>query len=141
MNPLVHQTLVMQLQTGGTHRFPVLTHLSYDAADPFAVTAVFSHDGRVLARWRLDRQMLSDGLRGPVGVGDVRFSPTGSSRWEELRMEFFGDSHPDGARHHAVVYAWAPAVAAFLRKTYDVVAPGSERVHVDDFLAEVITDG
>ncbi|MBQ1094297.1 MULTISPECIES: SsgA family sporulation/cell division regulator [Streptomyces] len=141
MNAYVHQTLVMQLRAGGTDRFPVLTHLRYDPADPFAVTAVFTHDGRVLARWRLDREMLAHGLRGPVGVGDVRFGPTGNSPWEELRMEFYGDAHPDGGRHHAVVYAWAPAVSAFLRRTYEVVAPGSEEVRVDDFLADVITDG
>jgi hypothetical protein len=34
----------------------------------------------------------------------------------------------------------APAVAAFLRDTYAVVAPGRERVRVDDFLAEVIAE-
>ncbi|MFD7283132.1 SsgA family sporulation/cell division regulator [Streptomyces sp. NPDC059862] len=140
MNPYVHRTLVMQLQAGATDRFPVLAHLSYDADDPFAVTVVFSHDGQVLARWRLDREMLRDGLRRPVGTGDVRFRPVSTGAWEELRMEFFGAARPDGGRHHAVVLAWAPAVKAFLRRTHDVVAPGQERFRVDDFLAEVIAE-
>jgi hypothetical protein len=137
VNPLVHKSLVVQLQAGVTHRFPVLAHLSYDASDPFAVTAVFSHDGRVLARWRLDRDMLAEGLLGPVGVGDVRLRPVSSDMGQELRLEFLGDAHPHGGRHHAVVFAWAPAVTTFLRRTRELVPPGSERSGVDDFLAEL----
>ncbi|MET9443468.1 SsgA family sporulation/cell division regulator [Streptomyces sp. NPDC006610] len=140
MNPFVHKTLVMQLQAGTTDRFPVLAHLSYDADDPFAVTAVFSHDGHVLARWQLDREMLGEGLRRPVGVGDVRFRPESTGVWEELRMEFLGDPRVNGERHHAVVFAWAPAVAAFLRQTHEVVPPGEEQIRVDDFLSEVIPE-
>ncbi|MEU7059519.1 SsgA family sporulation/cell division regulator [Streptomyces sp. NPDC046197] len=138
MNSFVHKTLVVQLQAGAADRFPVLAHLSYDADDPFAVTVVFSHDGRVLARWTLDREMLGDGLSRPVGVGDVRFRPVSTGPWDELCMEFYGDAHPDGGRHHAVVFVWATAVAAFLRETHDLVAPGQEEIGVDDFLAEVI---
>jgi hypothetical protein len=139
VNPFVHKTLVMQLQAGAADRFPVLAHLQYDAADPFAVTAVFTHDGRVLARWRLDREMLADGLTRPVGIGDVRFRPVSTGMWQELRMDFFGDARPGGGRHHAAVFAWAPAVAAFLRQTHEIVPPGREQVRVDDFLAEVFT--
>jgi hypothetical protein len=138
VNSFVRKTLVVQLQAGATDRCPVLAHLSYDAADPFAVTAVFSHDGRVLARWRLDREMLTDGLGRPVGVGDVRLRPVSTGMWEELRIEFLGDAHPDGSRRRAVVFAWAPAVAAFLRETREIVAPGREEVRIDDFLQEVI---
>ncbi|MFF7976344.1 SsgA family sporulation/cell division regulator [Streptomyces sp. NPDC007905] len=141
MNPLVHKTLVVQLQAEGTGRCPVLAHLSYDVDDPFAVTAVFGHDGRVLARWRLDREMLADGLTRPVGVGDVRIRPVSAGLWQELRLEFLGDVRPDGGRHHAVVFAWAPAVAAFLRETHGVVAPGQEEVPVDELLAEILSAG
>ncbi|MCF3136420.1 MULTISPECIES: SsgA family sporulation/cell division regulator [Streptomyces] len=141
MNTFVHKTLVVQLQAGGTGRCSVLAHLMYDADDPFAVTAVFAHDGHVLARWRLDRQLLADGLRGPVGVGDVRLRPVSTGMWQELRLEFLGDARPDGGRHHAVVHAWAPAVAAFLRESREVVAPGREEVRVDDLLAEILAAG
>ncbi|MEV5439261.1 SsgA family sporulation/cell division regulator [Streptomyces sp. NPDC052682] len=138
MNSFVHKTMVVQLQSGVTDRFPVLAHLSYDAADPFAVTVVFSHDGRVLARWQLDREMLAHGLTRPVGIGDVRLRPESRGMWQELRMELLGDARPDGGRHHAVVYAWTATIAAFLRETYEVVAPGREEVRVDEFLADVI---
>jgi hypothetical protein len=85
--------------------------------------------------------MLGDALRRPVGVGDVRMRPESRGVWQELRMEFFGDARADGGRHHAVVFAWAPAFAAFLRDTYELVPPGSEEVSVDDFLANVIAGG
>jgi hypothetical protein len=139
VNSFVHKTLVVQLQAGDTDRFPVLAHLSYDAADPFAVTVVFSHDGRVLARWQLDREMVAEGLTRPVGIGDVRMRPESRGTWQELRLEFYGDARADGGRHHAVVFAWAATVSAFLRETYELVAPGREEVHVDDFLADLLT--
>lgn len=141
MKSFTHTTLVVQLQAGDTERCPVLAHLSYDDADPFAVTFLFSHDGRVLARWTLDRDMLAEGLSRPVGIGDVRLRPASTGQWEELRMEFLGDPRPDGGRHHAVVFAWAPAIAAFLRDTHEIVPPGQEEVRVDDFLAEVMAGG
>ncbi|MGW4568230.1 SsgA family sporulation/cell division regulator [Streptomyces sp. NPDC004561] len=141
MKSFVHKTLVVQLRAQGTDRCPVLAHLSYDADDPFAVTAVFGHDGHVLASWRLDREMLSDGLTGRVGVGDVRLRPATTGMWRELRMDFLGDVRPDGSRHHAVVFAWAPAVAAFLRETHRIVPPGSERVPVDELLADILSAG
>lgn len=141
MTSFVHKTLVVQLQGGGAERCPVLAHLTYGADDPFAVTAVFAHDGRVLARWRLDREMLAEGLVRPVGAGDVRFRPVATGPWHELRMDFLGDVRPDGGRHQASVHAWAPAVAAFLRETWEAVAPGTEEVRVDDFLAQILATG
>lgn len=75
VNSFVHKTLVVELQAGDTERFPVLAHLSYDPSDPFAVTVVFTLDGRVLARWQLDREMVTEGLSRPVGIGDVRLNP------------------------------------------------------------------
>ncbi|MEV7787558.1 SsgA family sporulation/cell division regulator [Streptomyces sp. NPDC088106] len=138
MNSFVHKTLVVELQAGVTDRFPVLAHLSYDPSDPFAVTLVFSHDGRVLARWQLDREMVTDGLTRPVGIGDVRLSPESRGVGQELRMEFLGEVRSDGGRHHAVVFAWAETVGEFLRETRRMVAPGREEVRVDDFLADVL---
>ncbi|MFE0367994.1 SsgA family sporulation/cell division regulator [Streptomyces tendae] len=142
MNTAVHKTMVVQLQAGDTaDRFPVLAHLAYDAADPFALTVLFSHDGRVLARWTLDREMVAEGLTRPVGVGDVRLRPESRGMWDELRIELLGDDRADGARHRAVVFVWAAAVEAFLRETHAVVPPGRERVGVDDFLAELTAEG
>ncbi|MFF7853293.1 SsgA family sporulation/cell division regulator [Streptomyces sp. NPDC007904] len=138
MNSFVHKTLVVELQAGVTDRFPVLAHLSYDRSDPFAVTVVFSHDGRVLARWQLDREMVTDGLTRPVGIGDVRLRPESRGVGRQLRMEFLGEVHADGSRHHAVVFAWAETIAGFLHETHRMVPPGREEVRLDDFLADVL---
>ncbi|WP_433447909.1 hypothetical protein ACQPXS_06790 [Streptomyces sp. CA-142005] len=42
---------------------------------------------------------------------------------------------------HAVVFAWAPAVAAFLRETHRIVPPGRERVPADALPAEILAAG
>ena len=142
MNARVHKTLVVQLQAGDdADRFPVLAHFGYNAADPFAFTVVFCHDGRVLARWTLDREMVGEGLTRPVGTGDVRLRPESRGMWNELRVELLGDDRSDGERHRAVVFVWATAVEAFLRETHAVVAPGEEEVAVDDFLAALAAEG
>ncbi|KPI22622.1 sporulation and cell division protein SsgA [Actinobacteria bacterium OK074] len=136
----LHRTLVMQLKAGASGRCPVLAHLGYEAADPFAVTASFSHEGRVLARWRFDRQMLAEGMVRPVGEGDVRLAPQSvgvTGVWQELRVELFGDPRPDGGRQHAVILAWAPAIERFLQETYAMVPLGRESVDVDEFLSEL----
>jgi hypothetical protein len=56
-------------------------------------------------------------------------------------MDFLGDPLPGGERHHAVVFAWAPALASFLSDTYMAVPPGREEVRVDDLLAEILATG
>src|SRR5690606_41932310 len=98
VNPFVHKTLVVELQAGDSDRFPVLAHLSYDPADPFAVTVVFSHDGRVLARWQLDREVVAGGLLGPAGVGDVRLSPQARGVGHGRGMAYVGIPCPAGRR-------------------------------------------
>ncbi|MFI9825041.1 SsgA family sporulation/cell division regulator [Streptomyces sp. NPDC052013] len=138
MNSFLHKSLVVEVQAGVTDRCPVLAHLSYTPADPFAVTVVFSHDGRVLARWQLDREMVLEGLMRPVGIGDVRLRPESRGAARELRMEFFGEARADGGRHHAVVFAWAEAVGEFLAETRRMVPPGCEDVRVDHFLADIL---
>lgn len=142
VNTVVHKTLVVQLQAGeAADRFPVLAHFRYDAADPFALSVVFSHDGRVLAEWALDREMVGEGLTRPVGVGDVRLRPESRGVWDELRIELLGNDRADGDRHRAVVFVWASAVESFLRDTHAVVRPGEEEVCVDDFLAGLTAEG
>ena len=49
--------------------------LAYDPADPFAVTATFPTSGEPVV-WTFARDLLSRGLNGPVGDGDVRVWPS-----------------------------------------------------------------
>ncbi|GAA2252060.1 hypothetical protein GCM10010145_19710 [Streptomyces ruber] len=141
MIPFVHETLAMQLELADARRVPVQARLSYDSDDPFAVTAAFSHEGRILALWRLDRQMLAEGTRRPVGEGDVRLRPQRVGARSVLRIELSGSAQDGTGREHAVVLAPAHAVVSFVERTYGVVAPGREDVSVDEFLADLMTRG
>ena len=53
----------------------VWTELRYDTRKPFELTMVFVDRGNV-AIWLFARDLLVDGLTGPVGVGDVKVHPT-----------------------------------------------------------------
>ncbi|WP_373299486.1 SsgA family sporulation/cell division regulator [Streptomyces poonensis] len=131
----------MQLEVDDARRVPVQAHLSYDADDPFAVTTAFSHEGRILAVWRLDREMLAEGALRPVGEGDVRLRPQRAGARTVLRVELSGCAQDGTGRDRAVVLAPAHAVVDFVRSTFDVVAPGRERVRVDEFLADLTARG
>lgn len=138
MIPFVHRTLTVRLESAPDQYVRVLAHMSYDAEDPFAVTATFTHAGRIVAQWRLDREMLAEGVRRPVGEGDVRLRPQRAGARGELRVELSGDDHGPEGRRCAVILASAPAVVSFLESTYRVVEPGHEEVDVEEFLAKVL---
>ncbi|MFD2691914.1 SsgA family sporulation/cell division regulator [Streptomyces phyllanthi] len=134
----MHRKLTVQLVAAHAQRIRVLAHMSYSAEDPLAVTATFTHEGRLLAQWRLDRRMLAEGVQRPVGEGDVRLRPQRAGTRNELRIELSSGNAREGAgRQRAVVLAPAPAVVSFLEDTYDVVEPGHEKVCVDEFLDEL----
>ncbi|MPY60200.1 SsgA family sporulation/cell division regulator [Streptomyces spongiae] len=138
MNPFVHRTLTVRLESAPGRRVRVLAHMSYDAEDPFAVTATFTHEGLIVAQWRLDREMVADGVQRPVGEGDVRMRPQRVGARNELRIELSGDAGGHAGRRCAVILASAPAVMSFLEATYRVVERGHEEVDVEEFLAKVL---
>ena len=117
---------------------PLRARLSYTSADPFAVRAEFFHEVGTLACWHFDRQMLADGLHGPVGEGDARFRPATTGTGRALLMELSG-RNPQGPAE-AVILADSPAVARFLRQTHALVPPGTEDLDVDAHL-EVLLAG
>jgi len=55
---------------------PVLgtAELEYQAADPYAITAVFHTDAGQI-RWVFSRDLLDEGLVHDVGDGDVQVAP------------------------------------------------------------------
>ncbi len=48
---------------------------SYGVTNPFAVTLELLGDAGSLATWRFSRDLLSEGLRKPAGLGDVHIWP------------------------------------------------------------------
>ncbi|MFD3543306.1 SsgA family sporulation/cell division regulator [Streptomyces sp. NPDC058662] len=131
----VSALIVVRLDAAGD-RVPLPARLSYDAEDPYVVRATFFDGHEVLARWHFDRQMLADGLRRPVGDGDVRFAPHTEAGVEEVRMALRGPSA--AGQGHAVLFVDARALADFLDRTYDTVGAGEEFLDVDRLLAEFL---
>ena len=68
------QQLVAELVHDDGMAIPLDAELSFDAADPFAVSAVFGTDLQSV-RWTFARDLLSDGLVEPTGDGDVHVWP------------------------------------------------------------------
>lgn len=115
---------------------PVLmaAQLEYDAADPFAVTAVFDA-GEQPVRWVFSRDLLDEGLVRDVGDGDIQIVPTRDPigvHVVQLRL-----ASPDGV---AVLEASADAILEFLGRSYALVPPGTESAHVDvdDTIARIL---
>ncbi|MFJ5806095.1 SsgA family sporulation/cell division regulator [Streptomyces sp. NPDC093093] len=113
----------------------VEARMTYEGSDPHAVRAQFVYGETFLAQWYLDRQMLADGLRRPVGEGDVSLRPQRDGAHSAVRFELRGD--PSSGQGRAVLLADAGAVSRFLEQTYAMVAAGEENQDVDGFLAEV----
>lgn len=114
---------------------PVPVQLRFDAADPFAVHLRFTTGPTRDVRWVFARELLTDGLLCPAGDGDVRVWPSEDTARDVVVVEL---SSPSG---HARFEVTASTVAAFLDRTFDVVAPGreSERVDLDAALVALLT--
>lgn len=113
----------------------------YDKDDPYAVRIAFHAGLNEPVEWVFARELLSSGIEGPQGLGDVKVRPSAGTEAgvpaTALTVELFS---PFG---HAAFEAPLPEIADFLRRTYDVVPAGRESSHIDvdarltEFLREV----
>ena len=124
----VHAQLELRLVVPGGPDLPVLAGLRYTAADPWAVHVAFrtaarsgdGDDGSV--EWVFARQLLTDGVRAPVGEGDVRVWPSGHDR-VVLAMH-----SPSGSARFEID---RDALVEFLQRTCLAVPTGTECDVVD----------
>ena len=114
---------------------PVPVQLRFEVADPFAVHLRFTTGPTRDVRWVFARELLTDGLLGPVGNGDVRVWPGEDPARDVVVVELSSPTGP--ARFEAS----ATAVATFLDRSFALVAPGreSERVDLDAALVALLT--
>ena len=130
----VQADLQLKLVVAGSAALPVRAGLRYDALDPYAVQVGFhtgnTGDGDVV-EWTFARSLLSDGVVGSVGEGDVQAWPSRSSGAPIVCLSL---SSPSGS---ALFELPLPELADFLGHTYDAVPLGreSEHMHVDAELA------
>lgn len=108
--------------------------LDYAAHEPFSVRATFrTSEGDV--RWVFARDLLSDGLRKPVGDGDIAVWPSKTHDRDVLCISL---SSPSG---QALMEAQRKDIEEFLARTYTVVPLGSEGAMLDiDSLIDRLLD-
>ena len=108
---------------------PLVASLFYTREDPYAIRVAF-HVGLVEpVEWIFARELLSKGMEGRQGQGDVQVWPANESAdgapTKVLNIEL---ASPFGQAHFEAPIA---EVADFLERTYRVVPEGRESDHVD----------
>ncbi len=104
---------------------PLVASLYYSAEDPYAIRMAFHVGTDEPVEWIFARDLLAVGLEGPAGEGDVQVWPAYEDGREVLNIALsspFGEAHFETARS---------STAAFLARTYEVIAPGHETDYVD----------
>ncbi len=105
----------------------VEVRLSYDAADPFAVTVDVTSPTREMS-WVFSRDLLADGLRSMVPLGEGRIQVQATS----VLTEISGD---DDSGHHVVLRLPWWNTREFVRLTQVEVPRGRETCDVDSWVA------
>lgn len=125
----VRSEFQLRLVVPGSSSLPVRAGLSYDAADPYAVTVAFhtgvNGNGEVV-QWTFARQLLTDGVTAPVGQGDVQVWP--STEAADGSVVCLSLSSPSGK---ALFEIPVSELVEFLTMTYAAVPTGAESDHVD----------
>ncbi|MGZ6827992.1 MAG: SsgA family sporulation/cell division regulator [Mycobacteriales bacterium] len=118
----------LRLVVPGATPLPVRADLSYDADDPYAITVSFHTGSGPTAdtvEWTFARQLLTDGVAGPAGQGDVRVWPLEVDGEPVVSLSL---SSPSG---RALFEVPVPELVEFLTMTYAAVPTGAESQHVD----------
>jgi len=131
----VSTSLTLRLVLGGDADVLVPATLAYDSSAPFAVSAVF-HTSEGDVTWVFGRDLLEDGLRTPVGQGDVAVWPSHS---QGRRVVCLSLASPSGS---ALLEAEEPDVVSFLDASFVVTPMGTEMdtLDLDAELAELLGD-
>lgn len=118
---MVSYAMTLQLLSSPTGARPLHAEFHYSTHDPLAVTVIFDATSESPVRWVFARDLLSEGLNGQVGVGDVSVSPVEDENGiPAVQIQL---SSPDG---DAYLLAPADHVNEFVRRTWRLVPPGTE---------------
>ncbi|MER6285380.1 SsgA family sporulation/cell division regulator [Streptomyces sviceus] len=122
MHVTLQQPTGARLITATDQELAIPATLRFTSADPPAVHIDFpphvTVDGEVTT-WTFARVLLSEGLRAPAGIGNVRVRPAGPAHtYVEFRA----------AQGVAVLRFATADLTRFLARTYTVVAAGEDTV-------------
>jgi Streptomyces sporulation and cell division protein, SsgA len=107
---------------------PLVASLYYSSEDPYAIRVAFHVGLDEPVEWIFARELLSNGIKGRDGLGDVRVWPApgqGGTAEQVLHIELsspFGEAHFEAPMRD---------VSDFLRRTYRMVPAGEESGFVD----------
>lgn len=108
---------------------PLTGSLFYSRQDPYAVRLAFHVGLEEPVEWIFARDLLSRGIQGRQGIGDVQVRPSpgpaGGEPGSALNIEL---TSPYG---RARLEAPAREVGDFLRRAYQIVPDGQESGHID----------
>ncbi|MFE6479461.1 MULTISPECIES: SsgA family sporulation/cell division regulator [Streptomyces] len=121
---VAHRTTVHVSVPGGMPA-PLPAVLLYDPDDPYAVRLSFGAPATDPVDWVFARSLLIEGLRRPVGIGDVLVIPRHGRHPGSMRIVL---RSPAGA---ALIDVAESPVTAFLRRSVSLVPPGTESFHID----------
>ena len=108
---------------------PLTGSLFYSRLDPYAVRIAFHVGLEEPVEWIFARDLLSRGIQGRQGIGDVQVwpspGPAGGDPGSVLTIELIS---PHGQARFETP---AQGVTDFLRRAYRIVPDGQESGHVD----------
>ena len=119
---------------------PLVASMFYSGSDPYAVRMAFHVGTDEPVEWIFARDLLAAGIESRQGDGDVQVWPSHGSCAETGSLDLAASrdagekvlnielSSPFGQAHFE---APARAMAAFLRRTYQIVPAGQESSYID----------
>ncbi|MFF3787450.1 SsgA family sporulation/cell division regulator [Streptomyces sp. NPDC001933] len=123
--PEVTCTVQFGLVVSDASPLPLPAELRYRPTDPYAIEATFHTGLDEHVSWVFARETVAAGLRTHAGAGDVKIWPRNGSSAETICISL---GSPEGM---AVLEVPRAALQTFLRRTNDLVLPGTEWQHVD----------
>lgn len=118
MKSLIRQRVDAYIITSADRFVHQPARFEYSCRDPLAVRVKFTDDcGMAFNTWTFSRSLVAEGVRVPAGDGDVKFHPCGPL-WTGAEFSAQGRT--------ALLQFDSLSIGKFLRRTYDLVAPGRE---------------
>jgi len=113
---------------------PLVASLAYSVGDPYAIRMAFHVGTDDPVEWIFSRDLLSAGLGGPTGEGDVQVWPGEIHGIAVLNIAL---SSPFGQAHFEAPMI---SIADFLNRTYGLIAAGCETdfINIDGELDELL---
>jgi len=104
---------------------PLVASLYYSGQDPYAIRMAFHVGTDEPVEWIFARDLLSGGLEGPAGEGDVQVWPDDEADSAVLNIALCS---PFGQAHFEAPLA---ETSEFLKRTYEVISAGHESEFID----------